>query len=201
MAPEDVDEVLAEGAITGQPYVAVHQGVVYAYYMGIIDFLQEWTCGKEALPVSRLWAALIPLSTDPTPAVCTLGQVVLRSEADRYPAPPRLRSPVLSILLQQACLRRGGIDARDETKRARRRVAVVCCDDDGPQEVARCQPHRRNCCGLAARGAPVRCEPRRRRYPKLFAWSEMPWNPFQRVQYGSASLVHSACAAVVTLRA
>jgi len=38
---EEYETLLAAGSLPQQPYIAVYQGVVYAYYMGIIDFLQE----------------------------------------------------------------------------------------------------------------------------------------------------------------
>ena len=63
--PEEMDEVLAQGAITGQPYVGVYQGVVYAYYMGIIDFLQEWTCTKEIAHWIKWCCAPKPIATVP----------------------------------------------------------------------------------------------------------------------------------------
>lgn len=39
---------------TNQPFVAKYGGNVYAYYFGIIDFLQPWNLGKKVL-----WSAMM----------------------------------------------------------------------------------------------------------------------------------------------
>jgi hypothetical protein len=46
-----------------QPFVAQHRGTVYAYYMGVIDFLQEWTRGKKVAAVIKECFAPKPIST------------------------------------------------------------------------------------------------------------------------------------------
>jgi len=46
-----------------QPFVAQHGGKVYAYFMGVIDFLQEWNTGKKIAAVIKECVAPKPIST------------------------------------------------------------------------------------------------------------------------------------------
>lgn len=56
------------GPIAGeQPYVCRHDGMVHAYYVGIIDFLQGWSMGKKVAHVIKVLFAPKPISTvEPT---------------------------------------------------------------------------------------------------------------------------------------
>eukprot|EP01062_Namystynia_karyoxenos_P011912 TRINITY_DN14279_c0_g2_i1.p1 TRINITY_DN14279_c0_g2~~TRINITY_DN14279_c0_g2_i1.p1 ORF type:complete len:773 (+),score=262.06 TRINITY_DN14279_c0_g2_i1:85-2403(+) len=59
--------VPGKGQLFAQPCVSEHQGRRYAYYWGIIDFLQLWTCGKKAAHVIKAVCAPKPISTvEPT---------------------------------------------------------------------------------------------------------------------------------------
>jgi hypothetical protein len=54
------------GDATDQPYLVTHDGVESAYYIGIIDFLQEWVCGKKCAQCIKTCAgAPKPLATAP----------------------------------------------------------------------------------------------------------------------------------------
>ena len=59
--------VFPKGCMEGsdQPYISVHKGEVWAYYLGIIDFLQEWNMGKRAAACLKCLCAPKPLSTVP----------------------------------------------------------------------------------------------------------------------------------------
>lgn len=61
--PEQAAEVLQKGALPGQPFVGEHEGKCYAYYFGIIDFLQEWTTTKICAHFIKLCCAPKPMST------------------------------------------------------------------------------------------------------------------------------------------
>eukprot|EP00605_Chrysophyceae_sp_TOSAG23-4_P000172 GSChrysophyteH1.ASY1.ANO1.199.1 assembled CDS len=50
-----------------QPYVSVKNGYVWAYYMGIIDFFQNWNCTKRCAAILKACCAPHPLSTVPPP--------------------------------------------------------------------------------------------------------------------------------------
>ena len=50
-----------------QPFVSVHNGTVWAYYAGIIDFLQTWNCTKMSAACLKACCAPKPLSTVPPP--------------------------------------------------------------------------------------------------------------------------------------
>eukprot|EP01062_Namystynia_karyoxenos_P011911 TRINITY_DN14279_c0_g1_i1.p1 TRINITY_DN14279_c0_g1~~TRINITY_DN14279_c0_g1_i1.p1 ORF type:complete len:810 (+),score=315.40 TRINITY_DN14279_c0_g1_i1:172-2430(+) len=59
--------VPARGQNFARPYTAEWRGRRYAYYWGIIDFLQLWTCGKKAAHVIKWLFAPKPISTvEPT---------------------------------------------------------------------------------------------------------------------------------------
>eukprot|EP00941_MAST-03F_sp_MAST-3F-sp1_P002037 g2037.t1 len=48
-----------------QPFVAQHDGKIYAYYLGVIDFLQEWTFTKKIAALIKAAFAPKPASTVP----------------------------------------------------------------------------------------------------------------------------------------
>ena len=48
-----------------QPYLSEHKGEVWAYYLGVIDFLQEWNFGKRVAACLKCCCAPKPLSTVP----------------------------------------------------------------------------------------------------------------------------------------
>jgi hypothetical protein len=56
-----------KGCMVGadQPYLSVHKGEVWAYYLGIIDYLQEWNFGKRCAAILKCCCAPKPLSTVP----------------------------------------------------------------------------------------------------------------------------------------
>jgi len=61
---EDAGDLLAPGACSQyQPFICEHRGTCYAYYMGIIDFLQEWTTGKKIAHVIKKSFAPHPIAT------------------------------------------------------------------------------------------------------------------------------------------
>ena len=61
------DGVFPKGCMVGsdQPYISTHKGEVWAYYLGIIDFLQEWNMGKRVAACLKCMCAPKPLSTVP----------------------------------------------------------------------------------------------------------------------------------------
>jgi hypothetical protein len=49
----------------GQPYIALHERTATAYYLGIIDFLQDWSGGKKVAMYIKKPVAPQPQSTVP----------------------------------------------------------------------------------------------------------------------------------------
>eukprot|EP00658_Telonema_sp_P-2_P047494 TRINITY_DN3612_c0_g1_i1.p1 TRINITY_DN3612_c0_g1~~TRINITY_DN3612_c0_g1_i1.p1 ORF type:complete len:399 (+),score=97.67 TRINITY_DN3612_c0_g1_i1:250-1446(+) len=50
-------------AVPDQPYIYKHNGRVWALYLGVIDFLQDWNCSKKVAHCIKLCCAPKPMST------------------------------------------------------------------------------------------------------------------------------------------
>ena len=56
---------LPKSLLPNQPIVCAHDGRVLAYYMGVIDYLQQWTLGKQIAHLVKCCCAPHPISTVP----------------------------------------------------------------------------------------------------------------------------------------